>query len=198
MKNKNLQLGFAPLLIIIAIIAVLTVGGGVYVATKKEKIDTEDNVDTQVNANLGVNANINAKSSLRSLLALGRDQVCTFNSGTGASEVSGTMYLSGSMVRGDFSSKGPSGVMEESHMIKQGDVVFTWSGNKGAKLGMSQMNTNVSSQNSGSFGLSSIFDQNLNYKCNNWSKDNAKFSTPSGIVFEDLEALEKSMKLKVQ
>ncbi|KKQ46482.1 MAG: hypothetical protein US65_C0039G0008, partial [Candidatus Yanofskybacteria bacterium GW2011_GWC2_37_9] len=77
MKNKNLQLGFAPLLIIIAIIAVLTVGGGVYVATKKEKIDTEDNVDTQVNANLGVNANINAKSSLRSLLALGRNQVCT-------------------------------------------------------------------------------------------------------------------------
>src|SRR3989344_9127103 len=101
MRNKNLQGGFAPLLII-AIVAILAIGGGAYVVTKNKQVknaELEDNLDTQANVNADINANENAnlgvnaqaKGSLRSLLALGRDTMCTFESTEGGTSSSGTV-----------------------------------------------------------------------------------------------------------
>src|SRR3989344_2681426 len=118
MKNRNLQGGFAPLLII-AIIAILAIGGGVYITKKNKaaKVELEGNAETQANANadananenanLGINANVNAKTkgTFRSLLALGKNTQCTFTSLNNGVNSSGTVYISvtGSM-RGDFTS----------------------------------------------------------------------------------------------
>src|SRR3989338_6885057 len=91
MKNRNLQGGFAPLLII-AIIAILAIGGGVYVVKKnrdaKINAELEGNVETKENTNADLNANENAnlginakaKGSFRSLLGLGKNTQCTFAS----------------------------------------------------------------------------------------------------------------------
>ena len=47
MKNKNLQGGLAPFLII-AIVAILAIGGGAYLVTKNKGAK----VNTQINSNL--------------------------------------------------------------------------------------------------------------------------------------------------
>ena len=196
MKKTYSNRGFAPIVIAVIVIVALSLGGGVYYSVKKNQNNDqkesipensptptpEFGVDADAQASLGVEIKT---GTLRGLLSSGKDMVCKFTSGTASNEISGTMYISGSMMRGDFSSKTTSGSSVESHMIKQGDVVFVWSGNQGTKMGMSDITaSNVAKVNS-----SVNLDSNVNYLCTNWNKDETKFSTPSNINFIDLKAM---------
>lgn len=198
MKNRNLQGGFAPLLVI-AIIAVLAIGGGTYVATKNKEVkkaQLEDNVDTQanvnadananINANLGINANTDAKGSLRSMLAVGRSQKCTYTNTAGGATSSGTFYISadGSM-RGDFTVQTSAGSQTSSMIVKNG-TSYVWSGTQGSKMSATTNGTDTFNINTG-FDLDSQFG----YNCENWSKDESKFTVPSSVKFVDIDAMMK-------
>ena len=199
----NLQGGFAPLLII-AIVAVLAVGGGAYVITKNKQakvdIEAEGNLETQansnadananVNANLGVNANINAKGSLRSLLGLGQSTVCTFSSTAGGTSSSGTVYIasSGSM-RGDFSSQTSSGAQASSMIVKDG-YSYVWSGSQGVKMNV-ESNASANSGASAQTKQSVDLDSQVDYDCKAWTVDQSKFTLPSTVDFVDIDAMLK-------
>lgn len=204
MKNKNkknLKGGFAPFLVI-AIIAVLAIGGGAYVVTKNKeakKVQLEDNLDTEANANadananananLGINANANAKGSLRSLLALGKNTMCTFTSTAGGINSSGTVYISvdGSM-RGDFTSQTSTGTQTSGMIIKSG-TSYAWSGSTGVKMSLTDLNKGASV--SGSTKSNVSLDSQVDYKCVDWSKDESKFILPVGVKFTDFSAVLK-------
>lgn len=202
--RQNFKRGFAPIAIVIVVLVTLALGGGVYYSAKNSAQITKDNSATEsptpsvtpsITPEFGVDADAQASleldvktGTLRGLLALGKDMVCTFDSGTASNRTLGTMYLSGSMMRGDFSSGATNGTSVESHMIKQGDNMFVWSGSQGAKMSIGEMDANTSSQNTGAVNL----DQNVNYKCENWRKDDAKFSAPSDVNFIDLGAMMKA------
>src|SRR3989338_7581223 len=104
-KLGKLQAGFAPF-IIIAIIAVLAIGGGAYVVSKnRAEVDTSTQANEKADANANANANLglNAKGSLRSLMGMGKSVMCTFESAVAGENSSGTMYISSSgEMRGDF------------------------------------------------------------------------------------------------
>jgi len=134
MKNRNLQGGFAPLLII-AIVALLAVGGGAYVVTKnKAKAPVEgDNLETQANAKADANANananlgINTKGSLRSLLGMGKNTMCTFSSSVPGQTSSGTVYVTSSgEMRGEFTTT-VNGKAQASNMLMKGGTSYMWS-----------------------------------------------------------------------
>jgi hypothetical protein len=200
MKNKNLQGGFAPLLII-AIVAILAIGGGTYVATKNKQaknVELEDNLDTQanakadenanVNANLGVNAN--AKSSLRSLFGLGRSTKCTFTNTTADVSSSGTIYLgaNGDM-HGEFESKVGTQDAISSHMIVKNGVSFVWSGTQGMKMSAtSTADASAEAQTKQYVDL----DAQMDYDCSAWTRDESKFTVPTGVNFVDFDALLKA------
>ena len=205
MKNKNLQGGFAPLLIL-AIVAILAIGGGAYVVTKNKQAknaELEGNADTQANVNADINANVNAnlginakaKGSFRSLLALGKNTMCSFTSVNEGVTSSGTVYIaaSGSM-RGDFTSQMSSGT-QTSSMILKDDYSYVWSGSQGAKM-------NVASSASGSASAgaqaeqSVDLDSQVDYDCQAWSVDQSKFSLPSGVNFLDIEAMMRGSTLQ--
>ena len=200
MKNKNLQGGFAPLLII-AIIAILAIGGGAYIVQKNRAAkapEAEDNLNTQANtqadinananANLGINAN--AKSSLRSLLGLGKNVMCTFSSTTGSTSSSGTVYISadGSM-RGDFTSQTSAGTQSSSMIVKD-KIAYAWSGSQGVKMDASK--TNASAGASAQAKSAVDLDSQVDHKCSDWAPDASKFVIPTTVKFLDLEAMMKA------
>ena len=209
MKNIQLNRGFGPLLIIIFIAAALAVGGGVYYSAKKAKApekeapgymeekttqkkmetgEIETKATTSISANVGI-----GNGSIRSLLTMGKDVSCTFSQKITKGEIKGTVYISGNMMRGDFTTTGSASGNMESHMIKNGDEVNVWSGNQGAKMAMSKMGGSASSQTEGQVNL----DQKGEYKCSDWHKDESKFSLPSEVKFLDINAMMKSqIKLK--
>ncbi len=200
-KNKNLQGGFIPLLVI-AVIAVLAIGGGAYVVTKNKASDNkvedgrrgdvqyEDKTAAEGDINAEANINVNAKGSLRSLLALGKDTMCTFSSTTEGVSSSGTVYVStdGSM-RGDFTSQTSAGT-QTSSMIVKGETSYFWNGSQGVKMNV-KSDTSTSTQTKSNVDLDSPVD----YKCGNWSKDDSKFALPTSVNFLDIEAMMKGSAL---
>ncbi len=205
MKNKNLQGGFAPLLII-AIIAILAIGGGAYVVTKNKeaKVNTEaeGNVETQANANADLNANENAnlginakaKGSFRSLLALGKNTECTFTSENGGVSSSGTVYIASSgNMRGDFSSKTSAGTQTSNMILKDG-YSYVWSGSQGAKMNVKDLDSKANSETQSEVQAKQSVDMDaqVDYDCKAWSVDESKFAIPSSVNFLDIEAMMKA------
>jgi hypothetical protein len=194
-KNfKNLQRGIAPLLII-AIVAILAVGGGAYVVTKKNakvNVELEGDANTQANINADINANenanlgVNARGSLRSLLTMARNTTCTFTNTAPGMSSSGTVYISaeGSM-RGDITSTSSTGTQASSIIVKDG-TTYAWSGTQGVK-----MDTSASANASASAQSKVDLDSQVDYKCESWTVDSSKFVVPTTVTFVDINAMLK-------
>ena len=197
MKNRNLQGGFAPLLII-AIIAILVIGGGAYIVAKNKqaKVDTGGNLDTQANTNADINANenanlgINAKGSLRSLLGLGKNVMCTFTGTSGGVSSSGTVYISSSgEMRGDFTSQTSTGTKTSSMIVKD-KIAYVWTGSQGVKMDATKA---TASAGAGVQAKSSVdLDSQVDHKCTDWTPDASKFVVPTTVKFLDLDAMLKT------
>lgn len=188
MKN-NLQKGFVPF-IVIAVVAVLAIGGGVYYATKSDDTNTEIEAGADMEAEGDVSLGNEApnRATLRSLLAIGRDVSCTFTSSEGEYESSGTVFITANgEMRGDFNSSTPNGNVESHMIVDANNTAYVWSGNQGSKMNFSEMNASSNAQGQSEVGI----DTNVNYECKNWSRDNSKFNAPSSVSFIDLQAMMK-------
>jgi hypothetical protein len=207
---KSTQRGFIlPLLVIV--VAALAIGGGVYYSQQHPKaeapepvVSTDANVDTStsfttppasstdvatstatstpsVSTNANVSVAAQTSGTLGSLFALNKNVKCTFTStGTGAS--SGTVYMAGTMMRGDFMLKGQTA--GDAHMIRNGDQVYVWSGAQGAKMAMSALS---GSQGKSQSGLD--LNQQVSYQCENWVKEDSRFVAPTTVNFVDIAAM---------
>lgn len=179
---KNINRGIAPILVLIYIVVAVVVGGGAYYAVTKDtpKIEEKD----------GPNENSSTNTSLKALLNRGGNYICTFSSVVSNSESTGTVYISGTNMRGDFSSKTSVGVIA-SHMIRKGDSMYVWSdasATQGVMMTMTDFyKPQANAQTQGSVNA----DANLDYKCENWSVDQSKFTLPSAVNFVDIQAMMK-------
>ncbi len=192
-KINNQKSGFAPLLVI-AIIAVLAIGGGAYVVSKnKVKVANEEKMENNEERKsegdeVKVESNTNVKGSLRSLLAIGKNVMCTFTSTAGGVNSSGTTYIgSNGDMSGNFSSTTSSGTIA-SHMVMKGGMSYAWSGNQGVKMNIAEMNANSAKTSN---GQSVDIDSQVDYKCEPWVRDESKFILPSSVTFMDLSAMMK-------
>ncbi len=194
---QKTQRGFIIPLVIL-IVAALAVGGGVYYSknkgpSKNKMGDESNNASTTVKANADASVVMGGKGngSIRSLLALGKDTMCTYTTTSAQGTMSGTMYISGTMMRGDFQMKSGTSAAVDSHMIKTGDTVYTWSGTQGAKMDMA-MTGNSSNANLNASQKSTMdLDQKVDYDCQSWSKDASKFVVPTTVKFVDVSAMMK-------
>jgi hypothetical protein len=179
-KLGRLQAGFIPFLVI-AIIAILAIGGGAYVVSKNKA-----KVKTGVEGNGELNANANAKGSLRSLLGMGKNVMCTFESTSGDNTSSGTVYITADgAMRGDFKMGTGADAQTSSMLVKDG-TSYVWSGTKGVKMaasGEAQANANAQVQKSVDL------DSQVQYSCSDWAVEQSKFDLPAGVEFVDLKAM---------
>lgn len=174
--NTNKGIGILAVIAVIAVLAAL--GGGVYLATQNrveiETSDADDDVET-----------VESATSLRSLLSLGRDVVCTFSRVDEMSAVSGVVYVADQNIRGDFDVRTESTGTMKGHMIKVGNEIYTWSDafTQGVKLAV-DAEAEMKSNEQNPVGL----DDEVEYECDSWNKDASKFSVPGNINFIELNA----------
>lgn len=120
--------------------------------------------------------------SLSDLQSRGGDYKCSFVQTNDGSDSTGTIYISGKKMRGDFNTtvKLAADMKVESHMISDGEFIYNWSSMvpTGFKMAIDQDATATPST-SQSFD----YNQKLDYDCEVWTKDEAKFALPTEIKF---------------
>lgn len=184
--NNNVG-GFAPI-IIIAIIAILAIGGGTYAVSKNKEKKEKLEANTEIKTNTEVNMEAETKGSLRSLLAIGKNTMCTFTSAHEGVTSSGTVYIAtdGSM-RGDFKSDTSVAGNINSSMIMKDGISYAWSGAQGMK-----MNAQVTPPTNTSTEQAVDLDAQVDYECSPWNRDDSKFNVPTNVNFIDLDAMMKA------
>jgi hypothetical protein len=128
--------------------------------------------------------------SWNDLVKRGGTYVCEVNHSSAVDISSGTVHVSGTDVRGAFTSKTAAEVVE-SNLLKKGDVVYVWGGGmpQGIKMKASAM------EGQSSTGTTGDVDQNQKYdwNCNATAPDASMFALPAGIEFMDIGAMMQGM-----
>jgi hypothetical protein len=94
----------------------------------------------------------------------------------------GTTYVSGGMMRSDFTSTIPQVGNVSSHIIVRDDVAYTWTSmlNRGFRFpvqgGVAQAGGQGGQQ-------AAMFNGNYDYDCDIWVADESKFELPAGVTF---------------
>lgn len=185
--NSNRGVGVLAVVLVLAVLAVI--GAGVYNARQNESEDTED---SEFEGDMAATTSAQMSGSrLRDLFNLGRDAVCTFSGSESGVESFGTVYVSGNMMRGDFTMKATSTGTVNTHMVRKSDEVYVWTGAQGAKMDIGDLlvKSTTTAQSNASLDL----DRRLDYKCESWGKDESKFALPSNVKFTDLSAMMKGV-----
>lgn len=126
------------------------------------------------------------RGSMTDLLARGGDYKCVFTHSTDVADSSGTVYISGKKMRGDFKSNTkPTTTSVESHMIMDGEFYYMWSSAmpSGLKMKISE-ETTASADSNASTGMD--VNQELDYSCEVFAVTETQFSLPAGVTFTEL------------
>jgi hypothetical protein len=123
-------------------------------------------------------------TSLKALLALGRPQACEFSRNDKGEETSGVIYTAGKQMRGDFDSLNEGKTMR-THMIVDGETLYTWVDESGTGLKMGLNATPEGDRSSQGVNV----DEQLDYRCRAWSADSSLFRLPDGVEFTDFSAM---------
>lgn len=188
MNYSNHNRGFGPLVVILVVAIAAAVGGGVYYTKKQSGKPLMMKGEEKTKVEGSSNASMRAKGSLRALLSLGGSQKCLITGTSAQSSTSGTVYVSGSMFRGDFTSNMEGRGEVQSHMIRTGNDVFVWSGSQGAKMNIDAIQSAGSSAQGQAQGQVDV-NQEVDYECESWNKDEAMFAVPTNINFVDIAAM---------
>lgn len=175
--------------------AVVVVGGGYYVmnsgslsVTQTEDVAEQeaDAVADKVTPKLAESA-LSFSGSWNDLAKRGGNYVCEVNHSSKLDISSGTVYVSGTSVRGEFVSQTSVGAVA-SHMLKVDNKVYVWGGGmeQGIMMQASAMEGQGSTQTSGQ-GVRA--NQKYDWACRATGTDASKFVVPTNIEFVDLSAM---------
>lgn len=190
--------------ILVLVIGVIILGAGVYLFMNNPGaqepgavVEGSTGGDTAKSVTTAREAGSGMATGKRSLTAImdGGNHKCTFASEDPNAKSSGTVYISGDQIRGDFTSvvAAARGVTLESYMLQTGGFVYTWSdaspqGVRTAREAGSGMATGRREQASGQASGQMSFDAGveLDYNCTSWTPDPSKFAVPKSVTFMEL------------
>lgn len=190
-------------IIAIIVAAVIVLGGGYYfmssgsyrMADTTERVgdmdgdglpDT-DQTDTPTNPKMAPSAAA-FTGSFFDLATRGGNYTCDVGSAGAANDTTGTVYVSGTNLRGDFTTVA-GGKTTTSHMLKLADTMYVWSsampqGIMMKATAMMGQSGATAAQGSGVSGT-----QSYGWNCSATGADASKFAKPTGIDFIDTAAL---------
>ncbi len=120
--------------------------------------------------------------SLADLMGRGGNWKCEFSHSVNGISSSGTVYVAGASIRGDFSSSVPQlATPVDSHMIQDGGYVYVWSSMMQGRGFKTKSAQGDASSGSAQGGID--VNQMLDYTCAPWAKDASKFALPVGVEF---------------
>lgn len=120
--------------------------------------------------------------SIGDLAKRGGNYECTFTTDTAQSKSSGTVYVAGFQIRGDFTSVA-AGQTVETHMVQDGGYDYVWS--SAAPMGFKSKVTNTApaAGYAPTSGTQDTMGESYSYKCVPWTVDKSKFALPAGVQF---------------
>lgn len=123
-----------------------------------------------------------SSGTLASLMSMGSVKCDVTNTQAGA-QSSGTVYVGGGKMRGDFTSQTSAGAVT-SHMISDGTNVYVWSSAmpQGIKMTVAATAKPGNAQ-------ATMYNQNVSYTCSPWSVDASQFILPAGVTFSDMTSM---------
>ncbi|MEN9649742.1 MAG: hypothetical protein RL094_709 [Candidatus Parcubacteria bacterium] len=202
MKKNSLQSqkGFGLIALIAVLAVAVVIGGGVYKWSKKRSVEgvtptayvlPPSGVSSTTTSPAASNSS--GKMTLKGLFALGKNTQCTFSKTGAEGKTSGTVYINGTNMRGDFVTtpivQGKAQKEIDAHMIRVNSDVYVWSSDQIAQgLGIKISVANVldaESKNQSFVNSNEPFD----YTCADWSPDATKFVLPTTIKFTDFSKM---------
>lgn len=165
--------------------------------TAKAPVDTENQAGED-----STTQEQSQSSSLRDLIALGKNQKCVVTTSTTNEEgvktdTVGTIYIAGKKMAQEVSvtssdKKTPNVNM---NMISDGEFMYSWtpgSKNQGMKIKITDPSDGGVQNTNGQQG-SVDFDNKVDMKCSGWMVDNSKFTIPTDVKFTDLSEMMKNI-----
>jgi hypothetical protein len=129
-----------------------------------------------------------SQGTFKSLMAMGSPQKCEINYSQGNNISQGTVFvIPGGKMRGDFTAQ-VQGKMMLTHMIADGQNVYTWIDGMSMGFKMQQTQNQPTPTAMGGAGANQNnvnMDQKVTYNCQSWAVDNSVFTPPSNITFQD-------------
>ncbi len=178
-------------LISFVLLCAVLVGGYMTFIKKDTTYDASQNAPAVENANevKGVEETVaptepfTIKGTFFDLAKKSGSYKCTVSHEVSVAESVGTVYVSGSKIRGEFTSTIPQVKMKvNSTMISDGTSLYTWTdmAKTGFKAKIVEPTAPASSDSAGN-----EYMQNLNYSCSPWTPDESLFVVPADITFID-------------
>jgi len=177
---------------IAVVLGVILVFGGVYLGFSKMKGSEGVKNPAMENGNdSGVEttspdaqAETGKKMAFGEFMKQGGSYTCTVIQSVGGMDSAGIIYISGSLVRGDFNTSIQGMNLDNSFLLKD-NYTYTWSsamGGQGFQTKVTELQqTGEAPKASGQYSFNS--EQIGDYECKNWNADNSKFALPVGIKF---------------
>jgi len=184
-------------IIITLIVVFLIVGVGAYVFMASNK-----NAMPKIGPGAVIPASENTESagekdaltSLKELVSQGIPQRCTFDyQDPESGKNSGTMFISGNKLRGDFMIKDEEGNVVNGGMITDDTYLYTWDNDKkeGFKMAITadikEQSEEIRNNPSQAFDM----DKKANYICSPWVVQAGIFTPPQDVQFADFSEMMK-------
>ncbi len=184
-------------ILIAGIVLVLILGAVVLALVFKPKSSSTDESANPgkpaITENNPQNEETSIKGNILDLIKLGKTARCTYSTSQDDNGMTGVSYISGNNVRADFEVTTKDRQTIASHMITDGEWVYTWSSAtpQGFKMKVDEsVNTSAdTTKESPTKALSESFD----YKCTPWLADNSLFEVPSNVEFTDFSDMLKNL-----
>lgn len=132
-----------------------------------------------------------AATSLKDLLAGGKDQKCTWTVEENGSNMTGTLYISGKKFKQEVTVIDPETKAEnQMFSLSDGESIYTWSsamGTQGFKTSIAEMQ-NVATGAPTSVPAQGKVDLNkqYQYQCEPWTVGEADLAPPTNVTFTDM------------
>lgn len=178
--NKNMIIG--------AVVAIAVVAGGGYYFMNGAAVDPMVADDSGMYLNPDSDGSVQAgkfSGSLADLAARTGSWKCTVDTSTVEAVSSGVTYVSGGKVRSDFSSSVGGYGNIETHMIADGEYVYSWTSMmpQGVKA---KMTASSGGADTATAGASADANVRYSYDCQPWTADPSLFVVPSDITFRSV------------
>jgi hypothetical protein len=168
-------------IIAIAVIVLLLLVGGAYVASTKNKSATSPSTTSSTESTQTQESSQASQKSLKDLLTSGIAQKCTFKDVSNNVNMEGTSYIANGKIRGDFSTTS-EGKTTTGHSIFDGKTSYVWM--EGTSTGFKMeidLTATSTSESQTQQGLD--LNKTIDYNCSTWITDQSLFNPPSDVTF---------------
>ena len=178
--------------IISAILVVGVLGGGVwyFISGSAGSQGASTPNATTTSSSAVSTESFSGEASFNDIMARGGSWKCAFDTTSSVADSSGVVYIGGEKkMRGDFQTKVAQVNMNiESHMVRDGDFMYTWSSAmpQGIKVAITAENSSTVGTGATSGNQSFDVGAKVNWKCDAWPTDESKFVVPTNITFQTM------------